>query len=132
MKWLLPLLIPAMLSSSSLELVIPARAIRHISLTPTPRGVASYYGKQFEGRIAKDGSVYRHEGMTAASNRIRMGTSLRVCREDRPWRCVDVTVTDTGKLYGRLLDLSGGAARKLGMLHEGVVPITVMEVMKDG
>ena len=127
MRWLLLMLLPATISSSTLELVVPARTIRHISLTPrgvVSYGLASYYGSQFDGRIARDGSVYRHEGMTAASNSISLGTSLRVCREDRPWRCVDVTITDTGQLYGRLLDLSRGAARRLGMMTQGVVNVT--------
>ena len=125
MRWLLFLLLPITLGSSTLELVTPARAIRHIHLTP--RGVASYYAPRFDGKIARDGSVYHHRGLTAASNAFPMGTTLMVCREDRPWRCVQVRVTDTGQLYGRLLDLSGGAARKLGMLHEGLCLVTVRE-----
>ena len=116
---------PVRLSSATLGPIVSRPAIYALRLTPSWRGLASYYHHRFHGRLQANGERYDQGALTAASNVIPMGRRVRVCREDRPWRCVEVEVADRGQLYGRLIDLSREAARRLGMMTEGVVNVRV-------
>lgn len=89
-------------------------------------GMASWYGAAFAGRRTASGTIYHPDGLTAASRTLPLGTRLRVCRGAH---CVLVTVTDRGPyVAGRILDLSRGAARDLGMLGVGVAAVTATPV----
>lgn len=120
---LLLLLCAVPCSTATLGPIVSRPAIYALRLTW--EGEASYYASRFHGRTQANGERHDQGRLTAASNVIPMGRRVRVCREDRPWRCVEVEITDTGLMYGRLLDLSRAAARNLAMLTEGVVNVTV-------
>lgn len=84
--------------------------------------VASYYGAESGTRTAS-GARFRPSGLTAAHRSLPFGTRLRVCRGER---CVDVVITDRGPfIRGRGLDLSHGAAARIGMLGVGVARVSV-------
>lgn len=121
---LLLALVPAALSSATLTLpaVQPVKVFvqNHVWV-----GKASYYHKKFTGLPMKNGELYDPAKATGASNIIPQGTIARVCRVDRPSHCDTVRITDTGTLKGRLVDLSRASAKKLGMLRQGVVKVTV-------
>lgn len=121
---LLLALVPAALSSATLDLPV-IWPVPVFDLRLTWEGEASYYHRKFAGLPMKDGDLYDPKKATGAANEIPQGTTVRVCREDRPWRCTTVKITDTGDLKGRLIDLSHSAARKLGMIQQGVVPVIV-------
>ncbi|HET6332943.1 MAG TPA: septal ring lytic transglycosylase RlpA family protein [Polyangiales bacterium] len=95
-------------------------------------GIASYYGDQFNGRSTANGERYDPDAYTAAHRTLPFGTIIRVTRKTTgDW--VLVRVNDRGP-YGkrkRLLDLSKQAARRLGMLHDGVAQIRA-EVLEVG
>ncbi len=120
---LLLLLLASPCSTATLGPLVSRPVLYALRLAPVHVGEASYYAPQFHGRLQADGEQHDQRRLTAASNAIAMGLHIRVCREDRPWRCVEVEVTDTGELYGRLIDLSRAAAGRLGMMTEGVVTI---------
>ena len=124
---LLLALVPAALSSATLDLPM-IRPFPLFKLRLTWEGEASYYHQRFAGLPMKNGDPYHPEKATGAANDIPQGTMARVCREDRPWRCTTVEITDTGDLKGRLIDLSHSAARKLGMIDQGVVVVRVCRV----
>jgi rare lipoprotein A len=85
-------------------------------------GRASYYGRGFAGRKTASGERYDPNGMTAAHKTLPFGTRVRVSRPGGP--SVTVRVNDRcGCPGGRIVDLSEGAARKLGMLRAGVVAV---------
>ncbi len=85
-------------------------------------GRASYYGRGFAGRKTASGERFDPSAMTAASPALPFGTRVRVSRADG--RSVTVRINDRcGCPGGRIVDLSEGAARKLGMLKEGVVTV---------
>jgi len=89
--------------------------------------IASYYGEGFHGRCMANGLIFDKEDMVAAHRTLPLGTQIRV---HRGARSVVLTVTDRGPYTdGRHLDLSEGAARKLGMTDVGVSPV-VMEVLE--
>jgi rare lipoprotein A len=93
-------------------------------------GVASYYHSKFQGRITASGELYDQNKMTAAHNRLPMGTMIKVTNL-RNKRSVIVKVND--RLHHRnkrLVDLSRAAATKLGYIGRGITRVRV-EVLKD-
>ena len=93
-------------------------------------GVASYYHSKFQGRITASGELYDEDKMTAAHNRLPMGTRIKVTNL-RNMRSIIVRVND--RLHHRnkrLVDLSRAAASKLGYIGRGITRVKV-EVLKD-
>lgn len=83
-------------------------------------GMASYYGSESGSKTAS-GQHFNPNGLTAAHRSLPFGTRLKVCHSG----CVVVTVNDRGPfVHGRVLDLSAGAARVIGLTHAGVGRIT--------
>lgn len=81
-------------------------------------GKAAFYSHH--GKTA-NGSAFNPNGFTAAHRTLPFGTRLRVT-DPRTGRSVIVTVTDRGPFgRGRVLDVSLGAARALGMMARGVI-----------
>lgn len=101
--------------------------------TPVPRqqtGVASYYHSRFQGRLTSSGEKYDETKMTAAHNRLPMGTMIRVTNL-RNKRSVIVKVNDRlNHRNMRLVDLSRAAASQLGYVGRGLAKVRV-EVLKD-
>lgn len=64
-------------------------------------------------------------GLTAAHRLMPLGTTIKVTdRETR--RSVTVRVNDRGPFVrGRILDLSYGAAKAIGMTRNGIAPVTI-------
>jgi rare lipoprotein A len=84
-------------------------------------GVASYYS---EGQRVASGASFNPSGYTCAHRTLPFGTHLRVA-DPRTGRSVVVTVNDRGPfVHGRVLDLSLGAARALGMIGHGVMHVS--------
>lgn len=94
-------------------------------------GTASYYGKGFHGRRTANGEIYNMYGLTAASNSLRFGTQVKVtCMTTG--KSVVVKVNDTGSFtrkYGRVIDLSYGAAQRIDMLDRGLTKVK-LEILK--
>jgi rare lipoprotein A len=68
-------------------------------------------------------------GLTAAHRTLAMGTRVRVTNLDNG-KSVVVRVTDRGPYAGkRVIDVSYAAARRLGMIEAGVVPVK-LEVLR--
>ena len=88
-------------------------------------GMASFYGNE-SGRKTASGQRFTQEAMTAAHRSLPFGTKLRVTHGSRS---VVVTINDRGPfIRGRVLDLSTGAARAIGLTSAGVGRVTA-EVM---
>jgi rare lipoprotein A len=80
-------------------------------------GMASYYGNESGSRTAS-GQRMNASAMTAAHRSLPFGTKLKVTHGDRS---VVVTINDRGPfIRGRVLDLSTGAARAIGLTSRGV------------
>src|SRR5262245_31240443 len=89
---------------------------------------ASFYGPGFNGRRTASGRVFRQHELTAAHRSLRFGPQIRVTNL-RTGRDVVVTITDRGPyVRGRGLDLSVGAARALGAIGAGVLPVRLEPV----
>ena len=84
-------------------------------------GMASYYGNESGSRTAS-GQRFNQNAMTAAHRSLPFGTKLRVTHGGSS---VIVTINDRGPFVrGRVLDLSTGAARAIGLTGAGVGRVT--------
>jgi rare lipoprotein A len=84
-------------------------------------GMASFYGNESGSRTAS-GQRFNQNALTAAHRSLPFGTKLRVVHGGRS---VIVTVNDRGPFVrGRVLDLSTGAARAIGLTGAGVGRVT--------
>jgi rare lipoprotein A len=88
-------------------------------------GMASFYGNE-SGSQTASGQRFNQNAMTAAHRSLPFGTKLRVTHGGQS---VIVTINDRGPFVrGRVLDLSTGAARAIGITGVGVGQV-VAEVM---
>ena len=86
-------------------------------------GVASFYGNDSGSKTAS-GQRFNENDLTAAHRSLPFGTKLRITHGGRS---VIVTVNDRGPFVrGRVLDLSTGAARALGLGGLGQVTAEVI------
>ncbi len=89
------------------------------------RGLASWYGRDFHGKRTASGEIYNMYAFTAAHKSLPLGTYVRV-KNLKNGRSVIVRINDRGPYVpGRIIDLSYAAAKSLGMIREGVVPVEI-------
>ena len=89
------------------------------------RGEASWYGRPHHGRRTSSGEIYDMNKLTAAHRTPPLGTRVLVTNLDNG-RTVEVRINDRGPFKkNRVLDLSYAAARQLGAVGEGVIPVTL-------
>ncbi len=89
------------------------------------RGVASWYGKKFHGRMTSSQEPYDMHAMTAAHKTLPLPTYVRV-RNLKNNRSIVVRVNDRGPFVSnRIIDLSYAAAQKLDMVREGTTMVEV-------
>lgn len=78
-------------------------------------GLASWYGPGFHGRRTASGERFDQGAMTAAHRSLPFGARVRVTMLGSG-RAIVVRVNDRGPyIGGRVIDLSKGAARRLGL-----------------
>ncbi len=96
-------------------------------------GQASFYGNQpgEGGPLTANGERYNPGGYTAAHRTLPFGTRVRVT-SPATGRSVVVRINDRGPYAGnRVIDLSVGAARAIGLTNSGVGTVR-MEVVGGG
>ncbi len=90
---------------------------------PFQVGKASWYGAALAGHKTASGERFDPEQMTAAHRTLKMGTWVEVRRTDNG-KIVRVRINDRGPVSHRLIiDLSHGAAERLGMVRMGIAPV---------
>ncbi|MBN1498018.1 MAG: septal ring lytic transglycosylase RlpA family protein [Spirochaetes bacterium] len=95
-------------------------------------GLASWYGREFNGKRTASGERFDMNGLTAAHKTLPFGTVLKVKNFDNG-KIVTVRINDRGPYRGnRILDLSYGAARKIGMLQPGQAQVGIQILRKGG
>jgi rare lipoprotein A len=84
-------------------------------------GMASYYKS---GRLTANGERFNPHGLTAAHRKLKFGTKVRVTNM-RNGKSVVVRINDRGPfIRGRVIDLSLGAAKVIGLHKSGVAKIS--------
>lgn len=88
-------------------------------------GIASFYGPREQGRSTASGEVFDYNKMTAASRLLPMGTIVKVT-DLKTGRSVNVRINDRGPFWpDRILDLSLGAARVIGVYPVGLDAVSI-------
>lgn len=100
------------------------------------KGIASWYGyetyRQKGGHMTANGEAFDPRGLNAAHKHLPLPTFVRVTNlENR--RKIIVRVNDRGPFIpGRIIDLSAGAAKKLGFYKNGTARVLVETVQLEG
>lgn len=91
-------------------------------------GMASWYGEDFHGKKTANGYIYDMYGVSAAHKTLPLGTQVKVTNLENG-RNVVLVINDRGPFVrGRILDLSYGAAKRLGSVDRGVVKVRITAV----
>lgn len=103
---------------------VASEAVRKFSQT----GIASWYGRQFNGRKTASGEIYNMNALTAAHPTLPLNCYVRVTNEQNG-KSVIVKINDRSPFEGnRVLDLSYGAAKQLGMVDSGSAKVKIERV----
>ncbi len=91
-------------------------------------GIASWYGREEQGKPTANGERFDRHEMTAASRQLPFNTVVRVTNENNG-RSVQVRINDRGPwVKNRVLDLSEAAADTLDMKSSGTAPVKIQIV----
>lgn len=91
----------------------------------TETGVASWYGPPYNRRVGADGTVFNQDGISAAHRTLPLGSLIRVTNL-RTGQSAVMRVTDRGPFVeGRILDLSIGAAKAVGVWRNGTGQVRI-------
>jgi rare lipoprotein A len=117
--------------SSAPQRTTVSRDSRNVRLDHSGRkrvGMASYYGREFYGRKMADGTPMRPYSDSAASRTLPLGTRAKVVSL-KDGKAALVTIRDRGPYArGRIIDLSPGTARQLGIIKAGVASVAVTPI----
>ena len=95
------------------------------------KGISSYYGSKFHGKLTANGEIFDMYGLTAAHKKLPLNTIIRVTNLENENSLI-LRISDRGPYVGnRILDCSYGAAKKLGFISEGTAPVKI-EVIEWG
>ncbi|HXR98200.1 MAG TPA: septal ring lytic transglycosylase RlpA family protein [Terriglobales bacterium] len=107
--------------------VVPTPHPVAVAVTKPPYqvGMATWYGKWFQGKETTSGEPFNIYAMTAAHKHLPFGTWVRVTNLLN-LRTIDVRINDRGPVpAGRIIDLSYGAARALHFYEDGLIPVRI-------
>jgi len=92
------------------------------------KGLASWYGEEYQGRTTASGEQFDFHKKTAAHKKLPFGSMVRVKRRDNGRETV-VRVNDRGPFVrGRIIDVSKAAAKDLDMIRDGIAPVRIKVV----
>ncbi len=100
------------------------------------KGVASWYGyetlRQKGGHMTANGEAFDPNGLNAAHKYLPLPTYVRVTNLENH-RNIIIRVNDRGPfVQGRIIDLSAGAAKKLGFYKKGTAKVLVETIQLKG
>lgn len=91
-------------------------------------GLASWYGRSYEGKPTASGEAFDSHALTAAHPILPMQVCVQVTNAENH-EAVIVRINDRGPFApGRIIDLSEAAASGLGMLDEGVARVHLVAI----
>jgi len=96
------------------------------------RGIASWYGPNFNAKPTSNGEIYNMYAQTAAHKTLPMNTMVRVHNLDNGKSTV-VRINDRGPFVaGRIIDLSNKAAHDIDMVKKGTAKVSITVVGFNG
>ena len=117
-----------MIKNTLLAFAVTASVLSFSSAAYAQCGGASWYGPGFDGKRAASGQIFNEDAMTAAHRSLPFGTKLRVT-DQNTGKTIQVTINDRGPFHGkRIIDLSKGAANKLGFRNRGTTSVCIEKI----
>ncbi|MEW5907615.1 MAG: septal ring lytic transglycosylase RlpA family protein [Patescibacteria group bacterium] len=92
--------------------------------------IASWYGPGFWGKCRADGKIYHLDDnkIFVAHKDYPLGTRLKITNLNNG-KTIVAKVLDRGPyIYGREIDLSYGAAKILGAIEPGLIPVRIEKI----
>ena len=88
-------------------------------------GLASWYGPECQGNPTASGALFNENALTCAHRELPLGTKIKVTNLANH-RTLVLKVNDRGPVSrSRVLDVSMGAAKRLGFLQAGLTPVRI-------
>jgi rare lipoprotein A len=111
-------------------LTLTAQKEEAIQMLHQQSGKASYYSKRATGARTANGERLHHDSLTCAHRSYPFGTLLKVTNVLNG-KSVVVRVNDRGPYRkGRIIDLAWGAAKAIGMIAQGIAPVTIERLVE--
>jgi rare lipoprotein A len=108
----------------------PAPALARSKHQHREVGVASFYGREWNGHRTASGERFDPNALTAAHRTLPFGTRVKVTNLENG-RHIIVRINDRGPFVrGRVLDLSRAAAKKLDFVATGTTTVRI-DVLKS-
>lgn len=129
-----PLLATALFSAACAGKPAPASApaAPRLQVGGKETGLASWYGPEFHGNRTANGERYNMFDLTAAHRTLPFGTLVKVENLENH-REVTVRINDRGPFVDRrIIDLSYGAARALGLSRGGTAKVRIVILALPG
>jgi len=99
--------------------------MKKVPIGYTQKGIASWYGPNFNGKYTSDGEIYNMYAYTAANKILPMNTIVKVTNLYNG-KSVIVRINDRGPFVkGRIIDLSYAAGKKIGLDVTGTAPVII-------
>jgi rare lipoprotein A len=99
---------------------------RYVSVGEIFRGISSWYGPDFHGKLTANGEIYNMYDYTAANKIMPLGTVVKVTNLNNG-KSVVVRINDRGPFVKeRILDLSYAAGKKIGIDKTGTAPVEIV------
>ena len=87
-------------------------------------GIASWYGPGYHGKRTSSGEAFDQDALTAAHTTFVFGTRVKVTLL-ATGKSVVVRINDRLPRADRLIDLSRGAARRIGLIGPGTARVRI-------
>lgn len=109
----------------SAGILIVSMSVPLLSFAETTQGLASYYADSLHGNKTASGEPYDKTAMTAAHRTMTFGTVVKVTYL-KTGKSAEVRINDRGPhVEKRIIDLSGAAAKKIGLKDDGVGEVSI-------
>lgn len=116
------------MSKYKIIFILIALSIGFIAQAQQLSGKASYYSKKLTGARTSSGESFHHDSLICAHRTFPFGTKLKVTNPANG-REVVVRVIDRGPFVrGRIIDLSWAAAKRLGIIAQGIASVVIEPV----
>ena len=110
---------------NKLLVFLPFLTLSFILKLPEYKGIATYYGQHWTGRLTASGERFHADSLTAAHKYFKFGTIVKVVNHHNDSVCY-VKVNDRlPKSSKFIIDLSYGTAKQLNFLKIGVINVTL-------
>jgi len=114
---------------TTLGLAAAVAAGTSAALAKVQTGIASWYKM---GKVTANGEAYNPDGLTAAHRTLPFGTMVEV-KNLSNGRIVRLRINDRGPFVGgRIIDVSRGGARRLGLIGSGTARVRVTQLGRGG